>query len=66
MEDRKILNSNHRKMSMKHQFIIYADLEFLLKKIALVVKTLKIHQQLKETNIKFLAVHCLHNVPSML
>ena len=32
MKDNKILNYNHKKMSMKHQFIIYVDLEFLLKK----------------------------------
>ena len=32
-EDNKILNYNHGEKSMKHPFIIYADLECLLKKM---------------------------------
>ena len=47
-EDNKILKYNHREISMKAPFIIYADLQSLcLKKLALVMIVQKNHQKLK-------------------
>ena len=46
-EDNKILKYNHGEKPMKVPFIIYADLESLLEKLALVKIILKNHQQLK-------------------
>ena len=34
-EDNKVLKQNHEKKSMKHAFVIYADLECLLKKMSI-------------------------------
>ena len=33
-EDKKVLKYNHREKSMRKAFIVYADLEFLLKKMS--------------------------------
>ena len=63
-EDNKILKYNHGEKSMKVPFIIYAGLECLLKKWALVIIILKNYQQLKKINIKL--IHCLQNVHLML
>ena len=46
-EINKILNYNHGETSMRITFILYADLEPLLKKGALVIMILKSHQQVK-------------------
>ena len=46
-EDNKVLKYNHGEKSMKITFIIFADLESLLKKYTLVIIILKSHQQLK-------------------
>ena len=49
-EDNKILKYNHGEKSMKHPFVIYPDLEYLLKDWTLVIIILKNHQQLKKNN----------------
>ena len=49
-EDNKVLKYNHGETSMKHPFIIYADLECLLKKMSICHNNLERSQQLKNMN----------------
>ena len=64
-EDNKILKYNHGEKSMKHPFVIYPDLEYLLKDWTLVIIILKNHHQLKKIT-KLLDIQCLHIVHLML
>ena len=52
-EYNKVLKYNHGERSMKHPFIIYAELDSLFKKCAFVIIILKDHQKLKYMNIPF-------------
>ena len=65
-EDNKVFKYNHGEKSMKVPFIIYADLECLLKKRAIAMIILKYRQQLKDMNIDLLVIQCLHIVHLML
>ena len=65
-EDNKVFKYNHGEKSMKVPFIIYADLECLLKKRAIVMIILKYRQPLKDMNIDLLVIQCLHIVHLML
>ena len=49
-EDNRVLKYNHGETSMKHPFIIYADLECLLKKMSICHNKLERSQQLKNMN----------------
>ena len=60
-EDNKILKYNPWGKSMKHSFIIYADLSVYLKKQII----LENHQQLKNINIKLLVNQYLQSVHLM-
>ena len=55
----KCLKHNHGEKFMKTPFIIYVDMESLLEKIDTCIVILKIHQQLKQTNIQLLVIHYL-------
>ena len=61
----KILKYNHGEKSMKAPFIIYTDLEHLLKKFTHVKIILKNHQQPKTICIHLLVTHCLQVVHLM-
>ena len=58
-EYNKVLKYNHGERSMKHPFIIYAELDSLFKKCAFVIIILKDHQKLKYMNIPLLVIQCL-------
>ena len=58
-EYNKVLKYNHGERSMKHPFIIYAELDSLFKKCAFVIIILKDHQKLKNMNIPLLVIQCL-------
>ena len=61
----KILKYNHGEKSMKAPFIIYADLERLLKQFTHIKIILKNHQQPKPICIHLLVTHCLQIVHLM-
>ena len=46
-EDNKVLKNNPGEKYIKGPFVIYADMESLLKKYTLVIIILKTHQRLK-------------------
>ena len=61
-EDNKILKYNQGEKSMKVPFVIYVDLECLLKKHTHVNIILKNHQQKKKTMYIPSVTHCLQIV----
>ena len=64
-EGNKVLIYNHGEKSMKHPFIIYADLTVYLKNGHLSKLPPKILYR-KKISMKLLVIQCLHIVPLML
>ena len=64
-EDNKILKYNHGENSMKVTFIIYVELEPLLKKLSIAIIILRNHQQLKYINVHPIVIHCLEIIHFM-
>ena len=64
-EDNKILKYNHGENSMKVPFIIYVELEPLLKKLSIAIIILRNHQQLKYINVHPIVIHCLEIIHFM-
>ena len=65
-EDNKMSKYNHGEKSMKHPFIICADLEFLLKKTDTCQNDLQKCYTEKKISIKLLVIQYLHIVHLML
>ena len=61
-EDNKILKYNHQEKSMEAPFIIYTDLEFLLKKMHSCQNSSEKSYAEKKLCIKLLVIQCLQIV----